>query len=271
MAMAVKIKQNAKQSTQGNAEPKAQTGSFSKLWLLYFIFMIGLVGACTAYLLCVPLYLLGRWFPRCLLIADRTLQRGVFILMSLQPWLKADVNIDVVAPLSATVHTGRLLVSNHRSHLDAFLLLSRVSGIRIMAKSAIFSVPFLGLIMRLSRQIPVERGRVDAFFAAMDVVRARLRAGQTVHIFPEMTRCAPGYQGTLGFSSAPFLAALQENVPVIPIAFRGTDSAWPRGTFGLSFRQPIEARALEPILPGQFTTADALRTEAKRRIDEALK
>jgi 1-acyl-sn-glycerol-3-phosphate acyltransferase len=267
MAMAVKIKQNAKQSAIGNA----QTGSFSMLWLLYFIFMIGLVGACTAYLFCVPLYLLGRWFPSCLTLADRTLQRGVFILMSLQPWLKADVDFDLGTPLTNTVQTGRLLVSNHRSHLDAFLLLSRVSGIRIMAKNAIFSVPFLGLIMRLSRQIPVERGRVDAFFAAMDIVRGRLRAGQTVHIFPEMTRCAPGYQGTLSFSSAPFSAALQENVPVIPIVFRDTDAAWPKGTFGLSFRQPIEAKALEPILPGQFTTADALRTEAKRRIDEALR
>ena len=255
--MAVKIK------------PEPSRASYSKFWLLYFIFMIGLVGACTAYLICIPLYLLGYWIPGCQRLADRMLRRGVFTLMSVQPWLQADIDISLTSKQDP--HTsGRLLVSNHRSHLDAFLLLSRVPGIRIMAKSSLFSIPFLGLIMKLSQQIPIQRGKMDAFFAAMETVRKRLRAGETVHIFPEMTRCAPGFKGTLNFSSAPFSAAIQENVVVIPIAFRSTDAAWPKGTFGLSFRRPVSAVALEPILPGQFTTADALRSEAKRRIDEAL-
>lgn len=256
MAMAVKSKQMAEQT------------SFSAFWLLYFLLTIGLIGAVLAYGVCAPLYLLGRVLPVAKTWADRCLCRGISLLMKVQPWLNAEIHL---SELCGCEGRGRLLVSNHRSHLDAFVLLSRVPGIRILAKRSLFSIPFLGLMMRLTEQIPVERGRVEGFFAAMDAVRDRLRKSQTVHIFPEMTRCAPGYSGTLGFSSAPFALALQEGCPVVPIVFRGTDGVWPKGKFGLSFRQPLQVLALPPIDPREFASADALRTEAKHRIDEALR
>lgn len=259
MATAVKIKQEAPEITAG--------GRFSAFWLLYFIFMIGLIGALLAYGVCTPLYLLGRVFPGLKKRADYCLCRGIYLLMSVQPWLDAKIDLSV---LEKTSGRGRLLVSNHRSHLDAFILLSRVEGIRIFAKSTLFSIPFLGLMMRLTEQIPVKRGRMDGFFAAMDAVRDRLRKQQTVHIFPEMTRCAPGFQGTRNFSSAPFAVAMQEQVPIVPIVFRDTDQVWPKGTFGLSFRHPIVITALDPIDPREFSSVDALRAETKRRIDEAL-
>lgn len=249
---------------------KAEAGgpSYSSLWLLYFLLTIGLIGLFFAYLFATPLFLLGRVFPSLKAVGDRTLGCGIFLLMNVQPWMRADIDLTA---LQATSGEARLLVSNHRSHLDAFLLLSRVPGVRILAKSSLFSIPFLGLMMRLTEQIPVKRGRMDAFFAAMDAVRDRLRERQTVHIFPEMTRCAPGFQGTLNFSSAPFAVALEARVPVIPIVFRDTDQAWPKGTFGLSFRQPIAMRALTAIDSREFSSAADLRNEVQRRIDEALR
>jgi len=256
MATAVKIKQGAYAPT------------YSSLWLLYFLLTIGVIGAALAYGVCAPLYILARVFPGLKKRADRRLCRGISFLLKVQPWLNAKIDL---RDADSTRGQGRLLVSNHRSHLDAFILLSRVEGLRIFAKSSLFSIPFLGLMMRLTEQIPVERGRVDGFFAAMDAVRERLRKHQTVHIFPEMTRCAPGFQGTRQFSSAPFAVVRQEKVPVVPIVFRDTDQVWPKGMFGLSFRRPIEVIALAPIDPRGFTSADALRVEAQRRIDEALR
>ena len=268
--MAVKMKAEA------NMPPHAQPCGYSRFWLLYFVFTIAMIGFFDAYLLSVPIYLLGRFFELCMRntspqagkklteLADRILCAGIRLLMSVQPWLNADIRIDL-----NTSGNGTLLVSNHRSHLDAFILLSRVRGIRIFAKRSLFYIPFLGMMMRMSRQIPVAR-EIDAFFQAMNAVRDRLRDGGTVHIFPEMTRCAPGQAGTRNFSALPFLIAIQEKVTVIPIVFRNTDQVWPKDRFGLAFRRPMQAWTLVPVDPAAFSSAEELRSEVRRRIDAAL-
>jgi 1-acyl-sn-glycerol-3-phosphate acyltransferase len=240
----------------------------SKAWLLYFLLTIAGIGLPLAWAISTPLYLLGYLWHPAVRAADRVMGHAIHLLMSVQPWLSAEIDISI--PDARLRKTGYLLVSNHRSHLDSFLLLSRVPGIRILAKKSLFYVPFLGLMMRLTRQIPTERGKLGSFWTAIEVIRENLRRGEAVHVFPEMTRCPPGFVGTQDFLTAPFLTAIQEKVPVLPIAFKGTDAAWPKGYFGLWRAQPISAKKLEIIDPSQFTSAEALRDETRRRINEAL-
>ncbi|MES2856594.1 MAG: hypothetical protein V4692_12060, partial [Bdellovibrionota bacterium] len=57
---------------------------------------------------------------------------------------------------------------------------------------------------------------------------------------------------------------------VIPIVIKGSDRVWPRNTIGIHFRNPVEIRSLEPIQSRDFASAEALRNEVRRRIDEAL-
>ena len=249
--------------------PVKYTSRFSaKVWLLYFLATIGLVGATLAYGFAAPLYLLGLAWKPASKAADRVIVWGIGWLMRIQPWLSADIQISVVDPRVRT--TGVLMVSNHRSHLDSFILLSQVQGIRILAKRTLFYVPFLGMMMRMTRQIPARRGQLDSFWKAIELIRLRLRQGDVVHVFPEMTRCSPGFTGTANFSIAPFLTAIQERVPVIPVVFTGTDAVWPKGSFGLNFRRPVTAKALAPIDSAGYTSAEALRDETRRRINEAL-
>lgn len=249
--------------------PLALEGCAAGFWLLYFVSSIAVVGAVLAYGLVAPLHFIGFVWSPASRAADRVMRDGIRLLMRLQPWLSAEVSLELsrgVAPGGR----GRLLVSNHRSHLDAFILLSQVPGIRILAKRSLFFVPFLGLMMRLSRQIPVRRGDLRDFLKAMEEVKARVLRGETVHVFPEMTRCPEGLRGTREFSLAPFHAAMQARLPVVPIAFAGTDRAWPKGRLGLGFRRPVRVRALEPLDPAHFGSAEALMAEARRRIDSAL-
>ena len=138
-----------------------------------------------------------------------------------------------------------------------------------MAQAGLFRIPFLGLMMRVSRQIRVNR-RVDGFLHAMEEVKSKLRQGERVHVFPELTRCPRGYQGLQGFSAAPFLAAIQEDALVVPIAFAGTDGVWAKGEFGLNFRRPVTARTLSPLRAREYSSADELRAEVHRRIADAL-
>ena len=238
----------------------------TKLWLLFFLVTNILVGLAFTLTLYFPVYFLAKIFPRLHKVHEQVLYIGIRFLMAIQPWYKAQVRIQV----PKTGGRGVLLVSNHRSHLDVFVLLSRVAGIRVLAKSTLFKIPFLALMMRATRQIGVERGRLDAWVKAMDEVKKRLRAGEVVHVFPEMTRCAYGFQGTQPFTLGPFLAALQEDAVVIPLVFRDTDRVWPRGQIGLTFRKPVQVRTLSPLQARDFTSADKMKSEVQQQIERAL-
>ncbi len=240
----------------------------AKVWLLYFLATIALVGSTMAYGIAAPLYLIGLVWKPAAKAADLVIVRAIGLLMRMQPWLVADIQFTVPGP--EIRKQGLLMVSNHRSHLDSFILLSQVQGIRILAKGALFYVPFLGMMMRITKQIPTRRGQLDSFWKALELIRRRLRQGDAVHVFPEMTRCSPGFKGTQTFSIAPFLTAHQEGVLVQPLVFMGTDAVWPKGAFGLNYRSPVIVRALAPLDPRDFSSAEALRDETRQRINVAL-
>lgn len=233
--------------------------------LIYFLLSIALVGAVLAYGLVVPLYILGYLLPPAKKLADRVMVKGIQLLMTLQPWLSADIQLNL--PQGGR---GCLLVSNHRSHLDAFILLSRVQGIRILAKSSLFRIPFLGLLMRLSKQIPTKRGDLKSFQTAMDEVRTKLDSGEVVHVFAEMTRCETGFRGLKDFSVAPFKVALEGNFPIIPIVFQGTDEVWPKSALSLQLRRPVRVTALDPLAPREFHSSFDLMSETRHRIEQVL-
>lgn len=236
-------------------------------WLFYFLFTIVLFGIFVGFLMMVPLYLIGRFFKPAQDLADSIFCRGVEVLMDVQPWLnlKCDVRLPQSLPSK-----GVLLVSNHRSHLDAFILLSRVKGIRILARSSLFRVPFLGFFMRMTRQIASKRGEIASFVNALEIVKDRLKNGETVHIFPELTRCEKGYVGTQDFSALPFHVAIVEKATLVPIVFFGTDYAWPKGQLGLSFRYPVHVVSLPAIDCAQFSTSAQLRLHVKQLMDAEL-
>ena len=191
--------------------------------------------------------------------------RGIYLLMWIQPWLKVDFKLNIPRE-----HRGLMVVSNHRSHLDAFLLLASVQGIRIQSKTSVFSIPFLGWMMRACKHIPVPRGDLGGFVKSLDVIRDRLKDQNVVFIFPEMTRCPYGMKGVNTFSVAPFHAAFQEKVPVIPLIMTGTDEAWPRGVPGLFWRKPIKVWTLPMVDTAKFNSAEDLKNEVKRQIESAL-
>jgi len=236
----------------------------AKLWLIYFVGSIGFIGFFFSGLFYFPLLLAARLFPQLEAVRERLLERGVRFLMWAQPWYNASVNIDVPQESG-----GVLIVSNHRSHLDVFVLLSRVPGIRILAKSSLFRIPFLSLYMRTSHQIGVERNNLNDWVQAMDEVGRRLQKGERVHVFPELTRCEPGFQGLKPFAAGPFQAALKQGATILPVIFENTDGVWPKGDPGINFGAPIAVRSLKPLRARDFSNAFQLRDEVTKRMEEA--
>src|SRR5260370_1171513 len=111
----------------------------SKLWLLFFLITIAVIGFAFNAALFFPILALSKVFPALKPVPDKIIHTGIYFLMLVQPWFNSEIEIEL--PKN---HTGGvLLISNHRSHLDVFILLSRIEGICVLAKSTLFKIPFL--------------------------------------------------------------------------------------------------------------------------------
>ncbi len=88
---------------------------------------------------------------------------------------------------------------------------------------------------------------------------------------PPLPRGHAGLDGRLQrFKDGAFRLAFEAKVPVYPVAISGTAEALPK--HGLVMRSRMDARVevLEPIDPGAFASADALREAARAAIAAAL-
>ena len=112
-----------------------------------------------------------------------------------------------------------LIIANHLSWYDPILLgVELPRRVRYFTKSEIFRWPIVGLLGRLTGQIPVHRGAHD--HEAIEKGLAYVREGKAVMIFPEgavekQGRMLPAHTGTA-------LLAVRTGVPVLPIALCGT-------------------------------------------------
>ncbi|KUI18788.1 lysophospholipase [Mycobacterium sp. GA-1285] len=110
--------------------------------------------------------------------------------------------------------SGVLVVSGHISWVDVFVIGSVLPG-RFVAKSELVSWPGLGLLARLLKVIPIERGNLRRLPDVVRAVTRNLRAGHTVVAFPEgTTYCGLAYGR---FRPAMFQAAIDAGRPVQPL------------------------------------------------------
>jgi 1-acyl-sn-glycerol-3-phosphate acyltransferase len=139
-----------------------------------------------------------------------------------------------------------LIVVNHLSWYDP-LLLGVVLPRRIwfFTKVEIFRWPIVGLLCRLTEQIPVHRGKSDR--AALEKGLAYLRAGKALMIFPEGT--VERQEQMMAAHTGAAMLALRTGATVLPVAHRGTR----RVLRSLRIRLPrvdIEiGKPYKPVLP----------------------
>jgi 1-acyl-sn-glycerol-3-phosphate acyltransferase len=147
---------------------------------------------------------------------------------------------------------GVILVPNHASHFDpltvAHFIYEAGRWPRFLAKASLFQVPVVGAFLRKVRQIPVERGSVDAV-KSLDVLVDAIQQGGAVVIYPEGTTTKePDLWPMRGKTGAARLA-LVTGAPVIPIgnwgAYRIFDSRTKK--LRLGHRTPISVKAGPPV------------------------
>lgn len=173
---------------------------------------------------------------------------------------------------------GALLVSNHLSYLDVFVLgIPLPRPLNYMARSSLFK-PGLGCLIRSVGGFPIEIEGVGRQ-GLLETVR-RVKAGGIVTVFPEGTRSPDGKLQIL----KPGIAVLvhRAQAPVLPVGIAGTFESWPRGQrwprshpIRIHYGAPIPPAELEGLDRTAITTlihdriADCV-TEARRTLDRDL-
>ena len=151
---------------------------------------------------------------------------------------------------------GVILVSNHLSHLDVFVLgILLPRPLNYVARSTLF-LPGLGLLIRSVGGFPIQRdGRGSEGFR--ETLR-RVRNGGIVTFFPEGTRSPDGELA--GLKPGIVALASRAGVPIMPAGIAGTFESWPRSRpfprphpIRVHYGRPIEPRDLAGLSPEAVT------------------
>ncbi|HEY8997898.1 MAG TPA: lysophospholipid acyltransferase family protein, partial [Edaphobacter sp.] len=135
--------------------------------------------------------------------------------------------------------------SNHLSYYDTPMLFSKLPfQFRIVAKQALWKVPFIGWYLNRSGQVPVDQSSARAAISSLGRGVKTLQAGLPLMIFPEGGRSATGEPKE--FVSGAAWMAIKAGVPIVPITLVGTYELLPIHVYHLHPR-PLAIVIGEPI------------------------
>lgn len=148
----------------------------------------------------------------------------------------------------AVEHSGSVVVCNHQSFLDIYLLAAQdQANVCLITKSWPFRLLFFfAPTMRSAEYIDAESlsaEQVEAFCLE------RLRDGVTLVIFPEGSRTRSGNLGK--FRAGAFHVAVKAGRPVLPLLIHNSFQVFPPGGKGFH-PATIHMEFLDPVWPQAF-------------------
>ncbi len=176
---------------------------------------------------------------------------------------------DIEGERPADIDTrGYVVIANHESQADPFLLSFLPWDMRWVAKESLFKQPLSGWALRLGGDIPLRRGEGESVRACLAECERAIRAGISVMMFPEGTRST---DALLPFKAGAFDLAIRTGAPILPVVLAGTRAMRPKHSrwFGHAH---AGAKILAPISTSGMTAADldTLRETARAAIAAAL-
>ena len=126
---------------------------------------------------------------------------------------------------------GGLLVCNHRSYFDPFIILKDLPALPV-GKLEVKKWPIIGTAAQVSGAIFVDRGNSESRIQARNHITQTIKKGYFVINFPEGTTHT--CEQTIPFKKGMFETAAKENIDVYPIALEyqnGSDAFVGKDTF----------------------------------------
>lgn len=165
--------------------------------------------------------------------------RFIFWGVGIHPVVIGEENI----PRNQTV----IFAANHQSTMDIPAMFGYLPAeFRIMAKRVLFLIPFLGWHLYLGGNIPINRKNPKKAYSSLFRSASRLRQNLSLLVFAEGTRSRDGKLHR--FKRGGFTLARKLNVPVVPVAIKGTYGLMPADAW-LAKPGRIEIQIRPPIYP----------------------
>jgi 1-acyl-sn-glycerol-3-phosphate acyltransferase len=220
--------------------------------VLVSLWVWGAIG--TLVVLWVPVMVVARlvdWDPAHY-YAGYTLR----ILGRLLTYVNPFWEIELKGPFPDDFRNPYVVVGNHFSQADPPIIARVPWEMKWVAKKELFDLPFAGWLLRLSGDISVDRSSKKSRAAVLAKAREYLADRCSVMFFPEGTRSRDGR--VQRFSDGAFRLAIEENVPVLPIAIDGTHEALPKHSIWFDPNpEPIRVRVLDPVDTSAYTSGEA--------------
>lgn len=222
------------------------------LRLLTYLLLMPLIAASTAFFGCISL-VCGIW--------DKAGRQQHAVA---QLWARSLLRISL-SPVTVigldrlkehlSLDRPAVYASNHLSYFDTPVLFAKLPfQFRIIAKSGLWKIPFIGWYLDRSGQVPVDSKDNRSMVASLGRGVATLKAGMPLLLFPEGARTATG--DLQDFASGCAFMAIKAGVPLVPIALVGTYELLPIHTYHLTPR-PLKVIIGDPIPTAGLTTRDA--------------
>lgn len=200
-----------------SAKPGSPLATALVLWTWFELCALSL--AC--FLVLIPLALLTWPFDRNRVITGSFYRKTAVLVSRMTPlW-----DFQVVGPAPVRKPGCTVVVSNHCSQADPFLISGVPWEMKWLGKASLFRTPIMGWSMFLAGDVPVERGDKSSARGAMARCAAYLKRGMPVMIFPEGTRSLTDEIGP--FKDGAFQLAITTGADILPLAVHGTASALP--------------------------------------------
>lgn len=163
-----------------------------------------------------------------------------------------------------------VMVLNHNSGFDIFAAYKIPLNFRWVSKREVFRVPFMGPLLTIHGDIPIERGNAaEAMAKMLRLGKLWLGRGASVAIFPEGTRSKTGQINR--FKAGAFNLAKEAEVEILPIVMTGTNEFFRKGWL-VNWRNRVGIRVLPPVPVEQIQSMEVkeLMQQTQEHMVEAL-
>jgi len=160
-------------------------------------------------------------------------------------------------------HQTYVFMPNHASFLDVLLVFGFIPhNFRSIVQKEFFSIPLLGLTVKSSGQIPLDRKHPRKGLQAIKKAADLLKKGVSIVVFPEGTRSRDGQVHE--FKTTLFILPIRAKVAVVPVLIEGTFQALRRGSVLLKCT-PTKITFLDPISADALSDKDRVSYAEKVR------